>query len=89
MRLRLGWSTSDLARRLQLESTSIYSWESGKVLPTDGQLQMLGLLDKQAEACADEVTQTALADSVLDHEEIGSLEQINLQVVKRKFTDNQ
>lgn len=89
LRLRLGWSPSDLARRLHCESASISSWESGKVLPNDGQLQLLELLDRQADAYADEVSQTALADSVLDHAEVGSIEQINLQVVKRKFTENQ
>lgn len=76
LRLRLGWSQSDLARRLRCEIQFIESWEAGDEEPTKDHLQDLELILHQAEACSSEVYQTPLAEKKLDQD---SLIQVNIK----------
>jgi transcriptional regulator with XRE-family HTH domain len=85
LRLRLGFSPSDLARRLQCECTDIRSWEIGLVHPPDFQLHQLDLLSLQAEICADEVAANPLAEQILDKDKTG---QVDLAHVKARFSGN-
>jgi ribosome-binding protein aMBF1 (putative translation factor) len=85
LRLRLGFSPSDLARRLQCECSDVRSWEVGIAEPMDFQLQQLDLLQKQAEECAQEMAHHPLAESLLDTDELG---QIDLHQVKTRFSRN-
>jgi transcriptional regulator with XRE-family HTH domain len=85
LRLRLGFSTSDMARRLHTECAAVKTWESGEVLPLPEQLQLLDLLSYHAEECADEVVTCALAEQFLASDELG---QIDLNSVKRRFSGN-
>lgn len=84
LRLRLGFSTADLARRLQTECRSIRVWEAGEELPQSFQLQLLDILSNQAEVCAEETAAGALAE----HQADDQLGQIDLTSVKRRFSEN-
>jgi transcriptional regulator with XRE-family HTH domain len=85
LRLRLGFSTSDLARRLHTESAAVKDWEAGEILPPPEQLQILDLLSHHAEECAEEVVTCALAEQCLESDELG---QIDLNSVKHRFSEN-
>lgn len=62
LRLRLGWSPSDLARRLNCESCIVAGWEKGSEPLEAVFSQELDILLKQADSTADEVTGQALAE---------------------------
>jgi ribosome-binding protein aMBF1 (putative translation factor) len=85
LRRRLGWSPSDLARRLKVESQIVIDWELGQSSPLAELVQNLELIAHQADFQADEIAQTPLAEIMLDE---SHTEQINLEVVKRRFTQN-
>ena len=85
LRLRLGFSPSDLARRLHIECAAIKTWEAGEILPLPEQVQILDLLSHQAEECAEEVISCALAEQLLASDELG---QIDLNSVKDRFPEN-
>jgi transcriptional regulator with XRE-family HTH domain len=85
LRLRLGYSTSDLARHLNCESVDIRTWEIGTAEPNDEVLQKLELLLRQADFCADELACNPLADNLLDADDLG---QIDLASVKSRFSEN-
>lgn len=85
LRLRLGFSTSDMARHLHCECTSIRDWELGNIYPEAEIVQILDLLSKQAEALADEMSSMPLAENILDSDELG---QIDFQLVKSRFSEN-
>lgn len=79
LRLRLGWSKSDLARRLKCSSAEVEAWEEGgqSLSPHfKGELEMLYF---QAEACCDEVQFTPVAEAELDKK---SLDQIPFSRLK-------
>ena len=51
LRLRLGWTQSDLSRRLGCKILEISQWETGMAIPNSDQAGLLQLLFSQAEAC--------------------------------------
>lgn len=73
LRRRLGWSQSDLARRLQCPSHFIEEIESGQTLPNDNYCQILELISHQAEECCDQVQNTARAEKILDQDTLGQI----------------
>ena len=85
LRLRLGFCASDLARRLHCESADVQEWEQGFSSPIGYQLQQLDLLQKQAEAVANEVSVTPLADQLLEADDLG---QIHVDEVRTRFSEN-
>ena len=79
LRLRLGFSKSDMARRLKCTLTEIDSWEDGK---QELQVQIKGELEimyRQCQACSDEVKYTPASEMALDK---NALEQIEFSRVK-------
>ncbi|WP_347356970.1 helix-turn-helix transcriptional regulator [Bdellovibrio sp.] len=79
LRLRLGWSRSDLARRLRCSSEDIEALETGR-RSVEGSLKgELEIILRQAEACCDEVMYTPAAEAELDKK---ALEQIDFSRVK-------
>ena len=74
LRLRLGWSQADLARRLQCASTEVESWEKGADIPSPVLMNELFLVAKQAEACSDEVHGSPRAESLCDKKALGQIE---------------
>lgn len=79
LRLRLGWSRSDLARRLHCSSEDIEAWEEGR-RPVDASFNGdLEIVLRQAEVCCDEVKYAPAAEAELDK---SALEQIDFARVK-------
>ena len=78
LRLRLGWSKSDLARRLGCCSQDIDEWEAGRSMDSDtrSNLEMLYL---QAETVCDDVKYMPAAENECDRK---ALDQIEFSRVK-------
>lgn len=74
LRRRLGWSQSDLARRMQIETSHISDWEAGKELPKKDQQQTLELIFKQAELAALEIVQSTRAEWSLRQRDLESID---------------
>lgn len=66
LRLRMGWSQSDLARRLHIECQQIGQWEMGLEEIQDELTQVLELLDLQADFSAAEVCRESLAETLFE-----------------------
>lgn len=73
LRRRLGWSQSDLARRLQIESASVQTWESGEAKPLRSQVQILEMLFNQAELTSLEIAQSTQVELTMNQRELESL----------------
>ncbi len=84
LRLRMGWSQSDLARRLQTESKKITEIEIGLQETPIDLVSGLDLLLKQAEASADGVSCDSLAEILFDEEDVL---QVDTSSIRRKFLD--
>lgn len=85
LRRRMGWSQSDLARRLNCESKLVLDWEMGQLSPLEDHLQVLEMLSLQAESEADQITSCPLAEIIMDET---SQSQINLETIKKRFSEN-
>jgi transcriptional regulator with XRE-family HTH domain len=81
LRRRLGWSKSDLARRLHCETTEVEAWEQGSPVTTAVQ-GLLEVISRQADACFDEVKYSPVAECELDKT---SLSQIDFSKFKEEF----
>jgi len=84
LRLRMGWSQSDLARRLDIDARQITDIEMGLEEPRQDQLSGLDLLLKQAEASADGMACDSLAEIVFGEDEVL---QVDTTSIRRKFLD--
>lgn len=84
LRRRLGWSQSDLARRLQTESKKITEIEIGLEETPQELVSGLDLLFKQAEASAEGVSCDSLAEIVFGEDEVL---QVDTSSIRRKFLD--
>lgn len=82
LRLRLGWSRSDLARRLHCSVGDIEAWEEGRRTVESAICGDLEIILRQAEACSDEVKYTPAAENELDK---NALEQIDFTRVKAEL----
>lgn len=74
LRLRLGWSQGDLARRLSCASTEVELWENGSNTPALNFLNELFLIAKLADACREEVQASPLAETLCDQQALGQIE---------------
>ena len=86
LRLRMGWSQSDLARRLHIDSERIGQWEMGLEEIQEGLTQELDLLHRQADFSADHVCCEPLTEILFG--ETG-VQQLDGNSVRRKFQVNQ
>lgn len=73
LRRRLGWSQSDLARRLHCEPHFIEDIETGSCELTTEYSQILELISHQAEECCDQVQNIARAEKILDQDSLGQI----------------
>ena len=73
LRLRLGWTQSDLSRRLGCRVSEISLWESGSSVPDANYVGSLQLLFSQAEACALETQSSPRAEILCDRQHIGQI----------------
>jgi predicted transcriptional regulator len=79
LRLRLGWTKSDLARRLGCSQDIVASMEDGSLeidLSAQGDLQVIL---RHAETCSDEVKHTPACENEMDR---SALEQVEFSRVK-------
>lgn len=78
LRLRMGWTSSDLARRLGVALTDIEAWEGGRA-PADSEiLNRIEFLFRQAELCSDEVKSVPQSENELEEKHLG---QIHIEIV--------
>lgn len=74
LRLRLGWTQSDLSRRLGCLVKEINQWEAGLASPNKNYIGTINLLFLQAEACALDTQSSPRAEILCDRK---AIEQIN------------
>lgn len=75
LKRRMGWTTSDLARRLGVTSTEIQILETnGDTTANRDLLNRIEFLFRQAEMCCEEVKQVPLAESTLEATHLGQIE---------------
>jgi ribosome-binding protein aMBF1 (putative translation factor) len=82
LRLRMGWSRSDIARRLQCSVEEIELCEDGKKIVNSHLKSELEILLRQAEAYSDEVRFAPSAENICDKD---ALEQIEFSRVKAEL----
>lgn len=80
LRLRLGWCTANMARRLDCSQRTILSWELGESLPDSRYFSPLKTLLSFAEANAEWIKQSNLADNLIRE---NGLQQINREEIYR------
>lgn len=74
----MGWSQSDLARRLQTDCENVKAWELGNQTPDFKTSQSLGLLFQQAEVTALDILNAVQAEIHMDQ---NALEIVNIKDV--------
>lgn len=74
LRLRMGWSQADLARRLCCTSSEVEMWETGGGLPNPRIANELILMAKHAEASSDEIHFMPMAEFLCDKRALGQIE---------------
>ena len=82
LRLKLGWSKSDLARRLKCSVDEVDSWEDGSGFLEIQVKCELEIMFRQCQECSDEVKFTPASELALDK---NALEQIDFSRVKEDF----
>lgn len=75
LRLRMGWSSSDLAKKLNITQDEVAMLESGKANPTKSIKSEIEILLSHAELCAQEILTAPQLEQVLDE---GVVDQLNL-----------
>lgn len=74
LRLRLGWTQADLARRLNCEVAEVSSWELGIEPLSPKVCSELQILFSQAEAYAEEIHCGPQAESLCEQQDLGQIE---------------
>lgn len=82
LRLRLGWSKSELAHHLQCAPAQVDQWENQNSSLAPAISSALEMILRQAEACSEEVQFTPAAENQCDKK---ALEQIDFSLVKAEF----
>jgi transcriptional regulator with XRE-family HTH domain len=90
LRQRMGWTQSELARKLECDFDLIREWEASSDESTSDSVvsyiklhtDNLVLLEKQADLHSDHVIHAALAESILEE---ANETQVHLTAVKRHF----
>ncbi len=79
LRLKMGWSHSDMARHLEIEVNTISDIENGAEKEFGPICSKLTLFWNQAESISNEVILSALAEQVLESQKLSQLFQSELQ----------
>lgn len=79
LRLRMGWSQSDLARHLQVELESVSNLENGQSSDFDPLKSQLTLFWRRAETLSEEVQISALAEKMIEDQNLIQLFQSDLE----------
>lgn len=78
LRLRLGWSQSDLARRLKCEPQLIESIENGQEKCSNQIQNELHMILRQAEVCSDELQIQCQLENTLEKEKKDQIQIVDL-----------
>lgn len=79
LRLRLGWTQSDLARRLECDAKVVESLELGIDNAAVELVHKLEMIAHQADLCGDEIQCLPAAENLCDQEHLG---QVSLNKVR-------
>lgn len=82
LRLRMGWSHSDLARRLNCTVQAVHDWEHGLQKPVGAIQSEIELLLKHADFLSDELKHQPQIEQSLEDR---ALEQIEFSRVSGRF----
>jgi len=74
LRLRLGWTQSDLARRLSCEPQMIEDLEAGSLAVESEIVHKLEMIAHQADLCGDEIQCLPAAENFCDQEHLGQVD---------------
>lgn len=74
LRLRLGWSCTDLARRLNCDSKDLIAFEQGSYSLSLQLANELEIIEKQADMFSDEVKVTPQAENALEKQALSQIE---------------
>src|SRR5262245_36091928 len=81
LRRRMGWTSSDLARRLGVPSADIEIWEKGNSKPEESEVvTRIEFLFRQADICCDEVRSIPMAENFLEESHLGQVEVGRIEV---------
>lgn len=83
----MGWSQSDLARRLQVESQSIIQWEMGQSIPDTRLCQELSHLFQQAEMASLDLLSQVEAEVFMDEKQLESIDIRDLPKLKSQLSN--
>ena len=86
LRMRMGWSQSDLARHLQIGVESITHLENGAVADFEVLKSKLALYWRQAESLSEEVQISALAEKVIEDKNLSQLFNSEIEI-EDKYID--
>lgn len=75
----MGWSQSDLARRLACDANFVEQMENGKSSPRASETQLLEMLFQQAELAAYEMVQSCQAEVALKERDLESIDLHSLE----------
>ncbi|MBX2996622.1 MAG: helix-turn-helix domain-containing protein [Bdellovibrionaceae bacterium] len=79
LRCQMGWSRSDLAHRLGVQSQEIGRWEEGQAAPDESCKRLLESLFNQAEFAALEMAESPQIDAILENQKQSSVDRDQLQ----------
>jgi len=65
LRCRMGWSQSELALRMGVQTSQVQDWESGQLKPDHLQEEIIANLFRRSEALVIEMIEAPIAEEVL------------------------
>lgn len=74
LRLRLGWSQHDLARRLNVDCDCVSNFENGVSCALPHQEAVLSLLAQHADSISEEVALTPIAEAILEGQQLPQID---------------
>lgn len=74
LRLRLGYSRSDLSRRLAVSLAEVISWEGGNLIPPPAVSRLLDVLLRHCDESTSELCLLPRADIIMDNSKLTQLE---------------
>ncbi len=78
LRLRLGFSQSDLAQKLQITRDEVFAWEQGISVPAFHHTRVLELLDRHAESNSLETLINPIAESIIEKEDLSQVDKARI-----------
>jgi transcriptional regulator with XRE-family HTH domain len=79
LKRRMGWTSTDLARRLGVNHEEIEIWESGQSSPSSDQLSRIEFLFRQARICSNEVKTAPIAENEMEQTHLDQLRADNVK----------